>query len=60
MARNNMAAGNGHLKVVKFLHMNRTEGCDTALIFATENCHFEVVKYLIENGLFICSKKITC
>ena len=45
-------ARNGHLKVLKWLCDNREEcWCDNALVFATETCHFEVVKYLVENDL---------
>ena len=45
------AACEGHLNLVKFLHLNRSEGCDNALVSATEFCRFEVVKYLVRNGL---------
>ena len=41
----------GYLDVVQFLHLNRTEGCDRDLVYATEYCHFEIVKYLVENSL---------
>ena len=40
-----------HINVVEFLHLNRSEGCDRALILATEFCDLEVVKYLVENGI---------
>ena len=45
---------NGHLKVVEFLHNNRNEGCDRALVYAANSfkCgNLEMVQYLVENGL---------
>lgn len=45
-----LAAKNGHLEVVKWLHENRTEGCSIdALERAAENGHLEIVKWLCEN-----------
>ena len=46
-------AHNGHIEVVKYLHLNRSEGCKNALCYAAFKCHFEVVKYLVENELGI-------
>ncbi|KAF0736484.1 hypothetical protein Ae201684_007497 [Aphanomyces euteiches] len=41
------AAVNGHLDIVRFLHMYRHEGCTTdAIDLAARNGHLEVVKYL--------------
>jgi len=45
------AAENGHIAVVKWLHLNRTEGCITdattfAMAKAAENDHPEIVKYV--------------
>ncbi len=40
----NWSAGGGHLEVVKWLHMNPTEGCTTrAMDFAAGGGHLEVV-----------------
>lgn len=47
-----LAAGNGHLGVVKWLHetSSRTERCTTdAMDYAIENGHIDVVKWLHEN-----------
>ncbi|KAJ3288319.1 hypothetical protein HDU76_007706, partial [Blyttiomyces sp. JEL0837] len=45
-----VAAKNGHLDVVKFLHLNRPEGCTTdAMDSAATNGHLEIVKYLHYN-----------
>ncbi|KAF0683186.1 Aste57867_24750 [Aphanomyces stellatus] len=42
-----MAAHNGHLEVVQFLHMHRREGCTTnAMDFAAKHGHLEVVQFL--------------
>ena len=44
------AAANGHLKVVQFLHLNRTEGCTVdALDGAIRNGHLDVVRFLLEH-----------
>ncbi|KDO28668.1 hypothetical protein SPRG_06522 [Saprolegnia parasitica CBS 223.65] len=44
------AASNGHVDVVEFLHVNRTEGCTTkALNGAISNGHLDVARFLIEN-----------
>eukprot|EP00122_Pirum_gemmata_P019720 Pgem_evm1s18451 len=42
-----MAATNGYLDIVKFLHFNRKEGC-TRLAFdgAARNGHLEIVRFL--------------
>ncbi|POM77347.1 DNA excision repair protein ERCC-6, partial [Phytophthora palmivora] len=41
------AAANGHLQVVKWLHLNRSEGCTTAAMdCAAANGHLDVVKWL--------------
>jgi hypothetical protein len=41
------AARNGHLKFLKWLHSNRTEGCSTdAMDDAAENGDLEIVKWL--------------
>ena len=50
------AAVNGHLDVLKWLHLNRSEGCDEdyTLFYSAKHGHFEVVKFLIETG--ICGK----
>ncbi len=46
----NIAAANGHLEVIKWLHENRMEGCTTcAMDRAAENGHLDVVKWLHEN-----------
>ncbi|KAJ3270349.1 hypothetical protein HDU76_011172, partial [Blyttiomyces sp. JEL0837] len=46
----NLAAGNGHLDIVRFLHENRQEGCTTyAMDKAASNGHLDVVKFLHEN-----------
>ncbi|KDO28661.1 hypothetical protein SPRG_06516 [Saprolegnia parasitica CBS 223.65] len=47
-----MAAANGHLEVVQFLHVNRTEGCtvdalDGAVLFG----HIDVGRFLIEHRM---------
>lgn len=45
------AALYGHLDIIQFLHQNRSEGCDRAIVKAAINGHFSVVKYLVENLL---------
>ena len=46
----NLAARNGHLEVVTWLHQNRKEGCTTwAMDFAAANGHLEVLKWLYQN-----------
>ena len=35
-----------HLEIVKFLHENRTEGCENAMDFAATSGHLEIVKFL--------------
>jgi hypothetical protein len=43
----NWAAARGHLEVVQFLHVNRTEGCTTdAISLAAQNGHLDVVHFL--------------
>ena len=46
-----LASMNGYLQIVEYLHLNRSEGCYDALFYATKYCHFEIVKYLVENGI---------
>jgi hypothetical protein len=37
----------GHLEIVKWLHINRTEGCITnAMDYAAQRGHLEIVKWL--------------
>lgn len=43
-----LAAQSGHVEIVKYLHLNRQEGCVLALVVASWNGYFEVVTYLIE------------
>lgn len=44
------AAENGHLRVLRWLHENRTEGCTIrAMNWASLHGHLEVVKWLHEN-----------
>jgi hypothetical protein len=50
------AAGNGHLEVVKWLHLHRPEGCTSAMAAAAENGHLEVVKWLHLNRPEGCAK----
>ena len=53
----NLAARNGHLEVVKWLHQNRTEGCTTdAMDHAASNGHLDVVKWLHQNRKEGCTK----
>jgi hypothetical protein len=41
----NYAARNGHLEVIKWLHINRSEGCtDDAINWAAAKGHLEVIK----------------
>ncbi|KAJ3411709.1 hypothetical protein HDV05_001819 [Chytridiales sp. JEL 0842] len=58
------AACNGHLKVVEFLHFNRTEGCsDSALRFAARHGHLAVVRFLRQNrseGVFADAMRRAC
>jgi hypothetical protein len=43
----NCAAGNGHFKIVKWLHKHRTEGCTTqAIDSAIKNGHFKIYRWL--------------
>src|SRR3989344_1282659 len=52
------AAKNGHLNVIIWLHLNRTEGCSRrAMNDAAKNGHFDVVKWLHENRTEGCSIK---
>ena len=42
-----LAAMNGHLEVVKWLHHNRTEGCTKcAMHYAARNGYLQIVKWL--------------
>ncbi len=42
-----LAAENGHLDIVKWLHENRTEGCThNAMDWAAENGYLDTVKWL--------------
>ncbi|KAG6954189.1 hypothetical protein JG688_00012480 [Phytophthora aleatoria] len=45
-----LAAEMGHLKVVKWLHENRTKGCTVAaMTYAAERGNLEVVQWLRKN-----------
>ncbi|EGG21834.1 hypothetical protein DFA_01720 [Cavenderia fasciculata] len=45
-----VAARNGHLDIVKFLHYNRTEGCVVdGLSLAARGGHLDIVKFLLLN-----------
>lgn len=45
-----LAAMNGHLEVVQWLHENRTEGCDRDTILeAAAKDHFQVIQFLYLN-----------
>ncbi|GMF80442.1 unnamed protein product [Phytophthora fragariaefolia] len=51
-----IAAGEGHLEVVKWLHNNRSEGCTfQAIDRAASNGHLEVVQWLHSNRSEGCS-----
>ncbi|KAH9078073.1 hypothetical protein Ae201684P_019176 [Aphanomyces euteiches] len=51
-----LAAHFGHLNVVKFLHINRTEGCSSeAMELAAEHGHMEVLQWLHANRSEGCS-----
>ena len=53
------AAKYGHLEIVKWLHVNRTEGCTkNAMDLAAENGHLEVVKWLHENRTEGCTNML--
>ena len=53
-----LAAKNGHLEVIKWLHHYRTEGCSyRAMNWAANNGHLEVVKWLHENRKEGCTKE---
>jgi hypothetical protein len=50
------AAKYGHLEVIKWLHVNRTEGCTYwAMNYAAEHGHLEVVKWLRVNRTESCT-----
>jgi hypothetical protein len=52
-----VAALNGHLEVVQWLHENRKEGCTKIAMDGAAMCgHLEVVKYLHENGKVGCNE----
>ena len=45
-----LAAREGYLDVVKFLHENRNEGCTIeAMDYTAKNRHLDIVEYLQEN-----------
>jgi hypothetical protein len=42
--------GQGHFEVIKWLHINRFEGCTTdAINYATENDHLDITDWLKSN-----------
>jgi ankyrin repeat protein len=44
-----LAARNGHIEVVKFLHYNRTEGGTAhAIDYASKRGHYKIVQFLLE------------
>ena len=50
-----LAAANGHLDLVQWLHENRSEGCSTAALNgAAKNCFIDVVKWMVVNRLNSC------
>lgn len=50
------AAGNDHLKIVQWLHINRNEGCSTeAMDSAAANGELDIVKWLHVNRLEGCT-----
>ncbi|EGG16152.1 hypothetical protein DFA_09177 [Cavenderia fasciculata] len=50
MAAMNISAKNGHLPIVEYLHLNRTEGCNfLAFNGAALNGHLNVLEYLVNN-----------
>lgn len=52
------AAANGHLDVVKWLHIHRSEGCTTAAMdCAAANDHLDVVQWLHSNRPEGCTTK---
>src|SRR6476620_4102468 len=51
------AAENGHLDIVKFLHINRAEGCTKdAMDYAARKGHLDVVKFLHINRTEGCTE----
>jgi len=51
------AARNGHLDVIKWLHINRSEGCTKyAMAMAAEHGHLDVLKWLHLNRSEGCTK----
>jgi len=51
------AAGRGHLRVVQWLHKNRTEGCTYwAMDWAAGNGYLDVVQWLHENRTEGCTR----
>jgi hypothetical protein len=54
-----LAAGKGHLEVVKWLHKHRSEGCTTkAMDRAARHGHFEVLRWLHKNRSEGCSENV--
>ncbi|MHB1952549.1 MAG: ankyrin repeat domain-containing protein [Sulfobacillus sp.] len=52
-----LAAKNGHLDVVAFLHHNQTEGCtEFAMDLAAMNGHLPVVAFLHQNRTEGCTR----
>ena len=49
------AAKNGHFDVVRWLYLNRSEGCSTD---AMRSKRIAIVRYLFENGLVTDRKKL--
>lgn len=52
-----IAAANGHLNVLKWLHKNRKDGCSKkAMLYAVDNDHFHVVRWLHQNRTEGCTR----
>jgi hypothetical protein len=53
-----LAAGNGHLHIVKWIHFNRDEGCShEAMDWAAEDGHLDVIEWLHENRTEGCTEQ---